>query len=76
MYLNLTIPRSWRECTTDQLESIASVIQEEAFPYLDAPVIRLGAKQCPLPFNLGLENAVVPQPQDIYDAVMKTLYLK
>lgn len=55
---------------------IASVIQEEAFPYLDAAVIRLGAKQCPLPFNLGLENAVVPQPQDIYDAVMKTLYLK
>ena len=55
---------------------IASVIQEEAFPYLDAPVIRLCAKQCPLPFNLGLENAVVPQPQDIYDAVMKTLYLK
>ena len=55
---------------------IASVIQEEAFPYLDAPVIRLGAKQCPLPFNLGLENAVVPQPQDIYDAVIKTLYLK
>lgn len=29
MYLNLTIPRSWRECTTDQLESIASVIQEQ-----------------------------------------------
>ena len=55
---------------------IASVIQEEAFMYLDAPVIRLGAKQCPLPFNLGLENAVVPQPQDIYDAVRKSLYLK
>jgi len=55
---------------------IASVIQEEAFPYLDAPVIRLGAKQCPLPFNLGLENAVVPQPQDIYDAVKKALWLK
>ena len=54
---------------------IASVIQEEAFPYLDAPVIRLGAKQCPLPFNLGLENAVVPQPQDIYDAVKKALWL-
>ena len=55
---------------------IASVIQEEAFQYLDAPVVRLVAKQCPLPYNLGLENAVVPQPQDIYDAVMKTLYLK
>ena len=55
---------------------IASIIQEEAFQYLDAPVIRLGAKQCPLPFNLGLENAVVPQPKDIYDAVKKSLYLK
>lgn len=54
---------------------IASIIQEEAFPYLDAPVIRLGAKQCPLPFNLGLENAVVPQPQDIYHAVKKALWL-
>ncbi len=55
---------------------IASMIQEEAFAYLDAPVLRFGAKQCPLPFNLGLENAVVPQPQDLYDAVRKTLYLK
>lgn len=55
---------------------IASVIQEEAFPYLDAPVIRLGAKQCPLPFNLGLENAVVPQPDDIYKAVKKSLWIK
>ena len=55
---------------------IASIIQEEAFQYLDAPVIRLGAKQCPLPFNLGLENAVVPQPEDIYRAVKKSLYIK
>jgi len=54
---------------------IASEVMENAFEYLDAPVIRLGAKQCPLPFNLGLENAVVPQKQHIYDAVKKSLYL-
>lgn len=54
---------------------IASQIQEEAFRYLDAPVIRLGAKSCPLPFNLSLENAVVPQEEDIYQAVRKSLYL-
>lgn len=53
---------------------IASQITENAFKYLDAPVIRLGAKQCPLPFNIGLENAVVPQSQDIYDAIKKSLY--
>ncbi len=53
---------------------IASTIMDNAFMYLDAPVIRLGAKSCPLPFNLGLENAVVPQTQDIIDAVRKTMY--
>lgn len=53
---------------------IGSQISERCFKYLDAPVERLGAKACPLPFNLGLENAVVPQEQDIYDAIKRTLY--
>jgi pyruvate/2-oxoglutarate/acetoin dehydrogenase E1 component len=53
---------------------IASTIMEEAFNYLDAPVLRLGAKQCPLPFNLGLENAVIPQEEDIIKAVKSVLY--
>jgi pyruvate/2-oxoglutarate/acetoin dehydrogenase E1 component len=50
---------------------IASLIQERAFPWLKGPVQRLGAKQCPLPFNLTLENAVVPQEMDIIAAVKK-----
>ena len=53
---------------------IGSQISERCFKYLVAPVERLGAKACPLPFNLGLENAVVPQEQDIYDAIKRTLY--
>lgn len=53
---------------------IASMIMEEAFKYLDAPVLRLGAKACPLPFNLNLENAVVPQEDDIEKAVRSVLY--
>ena len=53
---------------------IAAEVSERAFRYLDAPVVRLGAKSCPLPFNLGLENAVVPQEQDIYDACKKVMY--
>ncbi|MDO4586765.1 MAG: alpha-ketoacid dehydrogenase subunit beta [Planctomycetia bacterium] len=55
---------------------LASQIYELAFPYLDAPIERLGAKSCPLPFNLGLENAVVPQPDDIVRAIKRTLHLK
>lgn len=53
---------------------ISSQLYEQAFCYLDAPIERLGAKPCPLPFNLGLENAVVPQPEDIINAVKRTLY--
>lgn len=53
---------------------IASMIMEKAFKYLDAPVLRLGAKHCTLPFNLGLENAVVPQEEDIIKAVNTVLY--
>lgn len=53
---------------------ISSQLYEQAFCYLDAPIERLGAKQCPLPFNLALENAVVPQPEDIINAVKRTLY--
>ncbi len=53
---------------------LAAVIAEEAFIYLDAPVERLGAKQCTLPFNLSLENAVVPQKEDVERAIKKVLY--
>jgi pyruvate dehydrogenase E1 component beta subunit len=53
---------------------IAATIMEKAFAYLDAPVLRLGAKACTLPFNLGLENAVVPQESEIVDAVRRVCY--
>lgn len=53
---------------------IAAMIMENAFKYLDAPVMRLGAKACTLPFNLTLENAVVPQEDDIIDAVKAVCY--
>lgn len=53
---------------------VASLICEEAFKYLDAPVGRLGAKACPLPFNPTLEAAVVPSEEEIIKAVKATLY--
>lgn len=53
---------------------IAAMIMEDGFKYLDAPVIRLGAKHCTLPFNLTLENAVVPQEKDIIDAIKAVMY--
>ncbi|WP_213951011.1 alpha-ketoacid dehydrogenase subunit beta [Tepidanaerobacter syntrophicus] len=54
---------------------ITAEVTERAFPYLDAPPLRLGAKACPLPFNLGLENAATPQIEDIIEATKATLYV-
>ncbi|MDR0403932.1 MAG: alpha-ketoacid dehydrogenase subunit beta [Treponema sp.] len=53
---------------------VAAQVAEKVFAYLDAPPERVGSKMCSLPFNLGLENAVVPQVADIVAAVKKTLY--
>jgi 2-oxoisovalerate dehydrogenase E1 component len=39
---------------------ISAVIVEEAFQFLDAPVRRVAAPDCPVPYNIGLMKAVVP----------------
>ena len=53
---------------------IASIIQEEAFDYLDAPVQIVAGKNTPIPFNLALETACIPQQNDIVRAIKKTVY--
>ncbi len=53
---------------------IASQVMERAFRYMDAPPVRLGAKACPLPFNVELENAVVPSVEDIIQAAKTVCY--
>ncbi len=53
---------------------VESTIVENAFSYLDAAPVRLGAKACPLPFNLKLEEATVPSVKDIIDGVHRTMY--
>ena len=53
---------------------VAAMVAEEAFRYLDAPPMRLGTKACPLPFNVGLENAATPQVADIVEAARRVCY--
>lgn len=44
---------------------IASRISEKAFYHLDAPVIRIGAMDVPVPFSPALEDLTVPTPQSV-----------
>ncbi len=39
---------------------IAATISEEVFEYLDAPVIRVGSMNTPIPFNAALEEQFMP----------------
>jgi len=52
---------------------IASIIQAEAFDYLDAPIEICAGKNTPIPFNLQLESACVPQEADIIAAVRRAV---
>jgi 2-oxoisovalerate dehydrogenase E1 component beta subunit len=41
-------------------ESLAAVIQEQAFEYLDGPVRVVGALDTPVPYSPPLEDAYLP----------------
>jgi pyruvate dehydrogenase E1 component beta subunit len=44
---------------------IASRINEKAFYHLDAPVLRMGAMDVPVPFSPTLEDITVPTPEGV-----------
>jgi acetoin:2,6-dichlorophenolindophenol oxidoreductase subunit beta len=50
---------------------IAATIAEHAFYYLDAPVLRFGAMDVPIPFSPVLEDLTVPTAEQVAAAVRK-----
>jgi len=44
---------------------ILSLVNEEAFDYLDAPPLRITGADIPMPYAEGLENAAIPQATNI-----------
>jgi pyruvate dehydrogenase E1 component beta subunit len=52
-------------------EISAAIAESEAFDYLDAPILRLGGAEVPLPYNPVLEKAAVPQVPDIVAATRR-----
>lgn len=48
-------------------------IMEEAFDYLDAPVKRVAAVDVPVPYNRILEDAALPNVEDIISGVREVL---
>ena len=47
---------------------IAAMLAEEAIEYLDGPIVRVAARNVPLPYSPVLEDYVLPDVDDIVDA--------
>jgi len=52
---------------------IAATIQEHAFDWLDAPVLRVGLAEVPMPYSKVLEQAAIPDADRVIEAVRRTL---
>ena len=52
---------------------ISALIADRFFELLDGPIRRVGAKDSPVPFNWFLEEKVLPQKEDIANAIKELL---
>jgi 2-oxoisovalerate dehydrogenase E1 component len=48
---------------------LAALVSERALDTLDAPIVRVAARNVPMPYNDSLERATIPTQQDIAAAV-------
>jgi pyruvate dehydrogenase E1 component beta subunit len=55
---------------------IASEIMERAFDYLDAPIKRVSGVDVPMPYAKNLEDAAIPNVQQIVAAVKEVSYIE
>lgn len=55
---------------------VMAILHEVAFFELDAPAVRVSARNVPIPYNRGLERAALPGPKDIVLAARKLLGIR
>lgn len=67
----LIVEDAWRSVSISS--EVSARITENAFYELDAPVKRVCGEEVPIPYPLHLEDASVPQKNDIVDAVIKMI---
>lgn len=52
---------------------VSAMVVEKAFDWLDAPIVRVGAPDVPMPYNDDLERQVIPSQARIVEAIREVL---
>jgi len=68
----VTVEEGWKQSGVGA--EIAAQIVERAFDYLDAPVLRVTAKDVPMPYAANLEKLALPSAAEVIDAAKAVCY--
>ncbi|MFZ3582320.1 pyruvate dehydrogenase complex E1 component subunit beta [Loktanella sp. DJP18] len=68
----VTVEEGWPQGSVGSY--ISSVIMQEAFDYLDAPVINCTGKDVPMPYAANLEKLALTTTAEVIEAVRKVTY--
>jgi pyruvate dehydrogenase E1 component beta subunit len=68
----ITVEEGWRQSGVGA--EIAAMVSEEAFDWLDAPVLRVTGKDVPMPYAANLEKLALPSVADVIEAAKAVCY--
>ena len=68
----VTVEEGWPQCSISS--EIGMRLMEQAFDYLDAPVVRVTGKDVPMPYAANLEKLALPNVSEVIEAVKAVTY--
>ncbi len=68
----VTVEEGWRQSGVGA--EIAARVMEEAFDWLDAPVMRVTGKDVPMPYAANLEKLALPSVAEVVEAAKSVCY--
>ena len=68
----VVVEETWPVCGIGS--EIVAQVQEKAFDYLDAPILRISGKDVPMPYAANLEKLALPSAPEVVTAVNSVMY--
>jgi pyruvate dehydrogenase E1 component beta subunit len=68
----VTVEEGWRQSGVGA--EVAAGVMELAFDWLDAPVLRVSAKDVPMPYAANLEKLALPSVAEVVEAAKAVCY--